>query len=222
MTPEERAAILKRLREFATLQVEAGELSNKDTLARGADLLKLYHDKEYWVGQLEPPKVKMNRGRPVDPGSQNRFTTWARENADVALAPQTIRALLHAATFIAACSNKSRLNGEAAVRPLYQLDRKGYGDRVDYVLARAQGLAGERATINRAHTQQAVREFLDEQPKPERKRAEAKATAQREAELVQYHIQVMFEIGAFAELTEIQQDMTRRLRVVQERQLRLA
>ncbi|MGI9157301.1 MAG: hypothetical protein ACR2FG_11815, partial [Marmoricola sp.] len=72
---------------------EAARHTDRDSLARAADLAALYEEAA-WVSEMPVVTRTSVRGRPVDPKSRSRFATWAKERTG--LAASTIHQLLRA------------------------------------------------------------------------------------------------------------------------------
>jgi hypothetical protein len=170
MTPEQRSSLIARLDAYNDQLAEASMQLDYGSLDRAADLAALYEDRA-WVEELEPVAAVdakgRSRGRPVDPASRARFNQWLREKHGWKLVAATSGRLLRVQEWMGNFDDsviKNRLTGEGAVRPLYRLQRLGFGDRTTEVMARALDLAGP-GVVTSEHTRQAVRDFLAEQPK---------------------------------------------------------
>lgn len=116
----ERELRLNRLRSYHELLEEAGRTTDRDSLARAADLAALYEDAA-WVRDMPDLKRTSVRGRPVDRKSRSRFATWAQERTG--LAPSTIHQLLRAHEVVSNCLCGAEIMpaGEWALRPLTRL-----------------------------------------------------------------------------------------------------
>jgi hypothetical protein len=176
MTDNERSEILDRLRDFAAQQRGAEDLSDRGSLDRAADVVALYEDRG-WVAEVDPPKVRRSRGRPVDPESFSRFTKWLSER--VPLTGSRWYQLRDAHDLATNYFNGVEIKpkGEYDLRPLKWLTRHDHGDRVSEVWKIACDLAGGKTpdspTVRRALAQW-KRENL---PKVERKPGERTARA---------------------------------------------
>src|SRR5215831_9416524 len=169
-----REDALTRLRAFAKQQDDAAGIADRDSLARAADIAALYEDRS-WVGELEPPKRRATRGRPVDPESFSRFTKWLAER--VPIQGRTAYQLKAAHDLTTTYLRPAQINpmGEKAVRPLRWFERNDYADRIPEVWELACKLAGggppDEPTVRRA-----VFQWKDEHlPKSERKTREKAA-----------------------------------------------
>jgi len=166
-----REQLLDNLRAFAKRQAEAAESADHDSLARAAEIAALYEDRS-WVGELDPPKRRASRGRPVDPESFSRFTKWLAER--VPLASRRAYQLKAGHDLVANYLNSVQLipTGEGIVRPLRWLERNDYADRIPEVWELACKLAGN-APPDEPTVRRAVFQWRDEHlPKSERKTRE--------------------------------------------------
>ncbi len=152
----EREHRLNRLRTYSELLQVAGRTTDRDSLARAADLAALYEDTA-WVLDLATPKRTSVRGRPVDPKSRSRFATWARERTG--LAPSTIHQLLRAHDIVSNCLRGAgtMATGEWALRPLTRL-LKEHPDAIEPVWNDAVAEAGG-AVPDAGHVKSAIRRW---------------------------------------------------------------
>jgi hypothetical protein len=147
MNDADRSAILDRLRGFVTQQHDADELADQNSLDRAADLMALYDERDErgrrrWATEIEPPRTRRTRGRPVDPESFSRFTRWLGER--VPLRGSTAYRLRDAHDIATNYFARGEIKptGERVLRPLKWLTKNGYEDRVGEVWKEAVKLAG--------------------------------------------------------------------------------
>ncbi len=205
--PTEYDLALDRVRTYAE-KIRAGErAADQESLDRAADLALIYEDKR-WVAELaaegKAPKTTVYRGRPVDPESRSRFGSWVLTHEG--LSPSYAKALLQAKDW------RDRFTDNAlsvkgltvrTIRPLYALERRGYGDHTPEVLARAQEIAGEDMPVASAHTRQAVSEFWAKYTRGEVRRMDRDAQARQHATRARREMVWLVENGylkTFAEL----------------------
>jgi hypothetical protein len=205
MTDAEYQAALDRVRVYARKIRDGEQAVDQESLDRAADLAALYEDKR-WVAELEAegkaPKTKVFRGRPVDPESRNRFASWALTHEG--LGPSYTGKLLKAHQWRTNYSDRVRvIPTEKAVRPLYALERRGYGDHTPEVVARAQEIAGDGQQVTSAHTRQAVSEFWAKFTRGETRRMDRDAQAKQHATRMRREAMWLVENGylkTFADL----------------------
>jgi hypothetical protein len=197
-------AALARVREYAEKIRDGERAADQESLDRAADLAVLYEDKR-WVQELaaegKAPKTKVFRGRPVDPESQNRFASWVLTHEG--LSPSYTKRLLHAHDWRSIYGAPGTINTERTIRPLYALERRGYADHTPEVVARAQEIAGDDATVTSAHTRQAVSEFWAKYTRGEIRRMDRDAQAKQHATKARREMLWLVENGylkTFAEL----------------------
>lgn len=152
----EREHRLNRLRTYSELLQEAGRTTDRDSLARAADLAALYEDKA-WVEDLPPVRQSSRLGRPVDPASQSRFAGWVRERTG--LASSTVMQLLRARRIVSNCLCGAEIMpiGEWALRPLTRL-LKEHPDAIQPVWNDAVAEAGG-AVPEVGHVKSAIRRW---------------------------------------------------------------
>jgi hypothetical protein len=155
----DRDALLKRLRAFAEQQNAADKSADRDTLARGADIVTLYEDRS-WVGEMDaahPIKRSAVHRRPPDPESFSRFTRWLAER--VPIAGRTAYQLRDAHELTTNYLRQAQIipTGERQIRPLKWFQKNDHADRIPEVWALAVEMAGGRApdapTVRRAISQ---------------------------------------------------------------------
>jgi len=191
---------LARVRAYAEKIREGETAADQDSLDRAADLAALYEDKR-WIKEEaaagRAPKTKVHNGRPVDPAARHRFGTWLHHQGG--LAPRQTTQLLKAHDWRQTYSHPVRKTHltERAIRPLYALGRKGYGDDTPKVIARAQEIAGDGMPVTSAHTKQAVREFWASIPKPQQRKQAKTARADQLRQRALTIIDELIEMGAY-------------------------
>ena len=203
MTNYEEA--LERVRTYAQKIRDGEQAADQESLDRAADLALVYEDKR-WVAELEAegkaPKTKVFRGRPVDPGSRNRFASWVLTHEG--LKPSYTGKLLKAHEWRGNYSDSVRIiHTEAAIRPLYALERRGRGSSTEEVIARAQEIAGDGQPVTSAHTRKAVSEFWEKWSPGEKRRMDRDAQAKQHATRMRREAQWLVENGylkTFADL----------------------
>jgi len=151
----DRDTILTRLRQFAEQQAAAVEAADHDSLARAADIVELYEDKS-WVGEMDPPKQRAVRGRPVDPESFSRFTKWLAERVPIqGRTAYQLKAAHERANYLRGAQVNP--SGEFSLRPLGWFEKNDYTDKIPEVweLACALALGGtpDQPTVRKAITQ---------------------------------------------------------------------
>ena len=158
MENSEREEIIQRVRSFSSQARTAARTADQGSLDCAADLEALYQDMS-WADEVEPPKNKVWRGRPVDPCSRNRFAGWVLTKTG--LSPGRVRqlSLAHELVPIIATAVAVIPEGERSLRPLRGLIGNGYGDSIPQVYKRAVELAGGLPPTSE-HTTRAKREFL--------------------------------------------------------------
>jgi len=178
MTAAERQEILDRLKAFANQESRAEHLADQGSLDRAADIMKLYKDKS-WVKEVDPPKTRRNRGRPVDPESFSRFSSkYLTQKTGLKGAHAYRLRDAHELRTNYFSQGEIKPTGERELRPLKWMSKNGYGDRIPEVWKIACKLAGNQApdspTVRRALAQWKHNNL----PKAERKTAERGAEAQ--------------------------------------------
>jgi hypothetical protein len=208
---DEYDAAVERVRGYAEKIREGERIADAESLQRAADLALIYNDKR-WVKELEAegkaPKNKVFRGRPVDPESRNRFSSWVLTHEG--LAPRTTRELLQVHDW------KSNYGHDVptipptknAVRPLYALERRGHQSYMAEVLARAVEIA-DGAPVTQAHTRQAVSEHWAKYTRGEVRQLDKDAQAKRHAARIRAEAQWLVDNGYVATLAEIIQEVDR-------------
>lgn len=156
MNDAEREAVLARLREFADQQREASEVADRGSLERAADVVALYEEKA-WVREIDPPKQRRNRGRPVDPESFSRFTKWLGDH----LPGRTAYRLREAHELaVSLPRGKESPTSARSVLPLKWLRKQGRENAIPEVWAAACKEAG--GTPTEEHVKRALKRWKDE------------------------------------------------------------
>jgi hypothetical protein len=201
---DEYDTALARVRAYAE-KIRAGEkAADQESLDRAADLAILYEDKRWVEDEAiagRAPKTKVFRGRPVDPESRNRFASWVLTHEG--LSPSYTRRLLAVHTWRSNyCASGTLIPPtEGAIRPLYALERRGYGDDTPKVLARAKEIAGDMP-VTSAHIKESLSEFWAAVPKVEQK---YKLTVRKAEQLRKKTIadfDLLIEMGAYGDAQE--------------------
>jgi hypothetical protein len=118
MNDVEYDAALERVRAYARKIRDGEQAVDQESLDRAADLAALYEDKR-WIAELEAegkaPKTIVFRGRPVDPGSKERFSKWAAEHVE--FGPRYAKMLLRVKDWISRNAVPIIPPTEWAIRP---------------------------------------------------------------------------------------------------------
>ncbi len=162
MNDSERAEIFDRLRTFVDQQRGAEDLADRGSLDRAADIMALYDDRDdngrrRWALELEPPKTRRIRGRPVDPESFSRFTKWLGTQVPIKGAHAYRLRDAYDLTTNYFSAGEINPTGEFALRPLKWLVKNDHADAVTTVWQQAVVLAGGEApdspTVRKALTE---------------------------------------------------------------------
>jgi hypothetical protein len=140
LSPEERAEIDARLREFGQQQAESQQIADRGSLERAADLMRRYEDKA-WMDELPAP----GRRSKVPPDDFRRFTKWAVEDNRIGVKRDQIGALNRIAEVHSNLAGAPvDLQGATgrALRPLRWMIANDYADRMAEVWRDARQLAG--------------------------------------------------------------------------------
>lgn len=202
-------AALARVAAYREQLQRADRQADQNSLDRARDLELLYQAMR-WVDEVPAPKNTVWRGRPVDPRSRNRFAGWMLQKTG--LNPSTVRKL-HGAYEIVDELNSCygvTLNptGAEATRPLQRLRRAGYGHRIGDVYKNAIQLAeGQQPTS--AETRQAVRDFLAQFSRAERRTQDIKNKWQRKRDLIKRQFTELLDDGQLATAQDTLNDLIR-------------
>lgn len=140
LSSEERSELIARLREFGSQQEESQQLSDRGSLERAADLMRLYEDKS-WMEELPAP----GRRSKVPPDDFRRFTKWAVEDNRLGVPRDKLtrlnRIAEHGAILRRSDVNLHDASGYSLL-PLRWLVTNAYADRMPEVWRDARQLAG--------------------------------------------------------------------------------
>ena len=208
----EYEAALARLRDYHDLLDVADRQVDSLSLARAADLAKVYEDRR-WMDDPELTPARADALGRLRPDSRNRFAKWVQDVSPVRLRSRHTTELLAAHDLNAQVSTVSAVapTGERVLRPLKSLVRT-YPNAVPEVWSRAIEIAEGDPTAEQVT--RAKRDFLAQYSPKERRREVRITRAQREAKEVRLHFsrlmdQQMFHTAAKL-LIDLRSDLIQR------------
>jgi hypothetical protein len=137
----EYEAALARIRDWVDQSRTLEGETQKGTIQRAAEMVAVYEDKR-WVKDIPAPKNKVWRGRPVDPESFNRFSSWLLQQTGLSTGAARRWNLAHRLVSDLLLRGAIKPSAEYIVRSLLPLRKIGYEDQIQILWRRAVDLAG--------------------------------------------------------------------------------